>query len=73
MSATLEELKTTKQPRATAKFIQITSGLPYGAALTVFALDEDGDVWQIIPGREPDEWQRLPKKRAGGPGRPASR
>lgn len=70
MSVTLEEPKSGK---ATARFIQITSGLPYGQALTIFALDENGDVWQIIPGREPDEWQRLPRKRAGGPGRPASR
>jgi len=70
MSATLEEPKTSK---ATSKFIQIASGQPYGQGLTIFALDEGGDVWQIIPGREPNEWQRLPKKRAGGPGRPASR
>jgi len=58
--------------KTTAKFIQISTGLPYGQGLTVFALDEDGGVWQIVIGRE-EEWQRLPKKRAGGPGRPASR
>ena len=63
----------TKAPKATAKFIQISSGQPFGQGLTIFALDEDGDVWQIIPGREPEEWVRLPRKRAGGPGRPASR
>jgi hypothetical protein len=70
MSATLEEPKTQK---ATTKFIQISSGQPFGQGLTLFALDEAGDVWQIIPGREPNEWTRLPRKRAGGPGRPASR
>ena len=61
-----------QKARATAKFIQIASGQPFGQGLTLFALDADGDVWQIIIGRE-EEWQRLPRKRAGGPGRPASR
>jgi len=70
MTATLEEQK---QERATAKFVQISSGQPFGQGLTLFALDEDGNVWQIIPGREPEEWTRLPRKRAGGPGRRASR
>lgn len=68
MSAVAEKA----QERTTAKFVQISSGQPFGQGLTIFALDEDGHVWQIIPGRE-EEWQRLPKKRAGGPGRPASR
>jgi hypothetical protein len=68
MSQALQEKPAAK---ATAKFIQITTGLPYGQGLTVFALDETGDVWQLIV-RDEAEWTRLPKKRAGGPGRPAS-
>jgi hypothetical protein len=69
MSQALQEKPAAK---ATAKFIQISSGQPFGQGLTLFALDEAGDVWQIIPDREPHEWTRLPKKRSGGPGRPAS-
>lgn len=71
MSATVEEPRS-KTEKATAQFVQISSGQPFGQGLTIFALDSDGDVWQIIPGRE-QEWTRLPRKRAGGPGRPASR
>ena len=63
-----QEPKTT----ASAKFIQLTAGLPYGQGLVVFALDAEGSVWRMVEGRD-EEWQRLPKKRAGGPGRPASR
>jgi len=63
-----QEPKTT----TTAKFVQIASGQPYGQGLTCLALDAEGNVWQMIIGRD-EEWQRLPKKRAGGPGRPASR
>ena len=58
----------TEKPIVTQKFIQISSGQPFGQGLTLFALDDAGGVWQIIPGRE-DEWKPLPSKR----GRPASR
>jgi hypothetical protein len=61
----------TTEPKATAKFVQITS-MPYGAGYSLFALDEGGDIWQFIVGRS-EEWERLPRKRTGGPGRPASR
>lgn len=54
-----------------AKFIQIASGQPIGQGLTMFALDEAGDVWQIIPGREPEAWVKLPMARLAS-GRHAS-
>jgi hypothetical protein len=63
MSQTLQEKPAAK---ATAKFIQISSGQPFGQGLTLFALDEAGDVWQIIPDREPHEWTRLPRNAAAG-------
>lgn len=71
MSAVAEETRQQKE-RATAKFIQISSGQPFGMGLVMFALDADGDVWKLVVERD-EEWQRLPRKRAGGPGRPASR
>ena len=58
-----------QEPPPVRQFIQITSGQPFGQGLTLFALDEAGDVWQLIPGREPDVWQPLSRKR----GRLASR
>ena len=50
MSTAVEERP--KTDKTTAKFIQIASGQPYGQGLTLFALDEDGGVWQIIVGRD---------------------
>jgi hypothetical protein len=56
--------ETPRRPGET-KFIQITAGQPYGQGLTLFGLDEDGNVWQTIIGREP--WALLPR-----PGSPES-
>ena len=53
------------------KFIQIAT-LAYGAGWVVFALDDNGVVWQWYLGKR-EEWEALPRKRKGLPGRPASR
>ena len=57
----------------TAKFVQISSGLPWGAGLVLFALDDNGDVWQHIVDREPYGWTKLPTARLKPSGSPASR
>lgn len=53
-----------------AKFTQIAT-LSYAAGWVVFALDEDGVVWQWMIGKS-EAWEPLPRKRQGLPGRPAS-
>jgi len=70
MSAQAAPAKRTATTELSRKFIQISSGQPFGQGLTLFALDEAGDVWQIIPGRE-DQWKLLPRVRSTG--HPASR
>ena len=69
MSAQAAPAKRTATTELSRKFIQISSGQPFGQGLTLFALDEAGDVWQIIPGRV-DAWFKLPPERL--PGRPES-
>lgn len=40
------------------KFVQIAAGQPVGAGLCLFALDEDGQLWGTVFGRQ--EWTPLP-------------
>lgn len=67
MSAVSEQ----ERAQGKARFVQIAT-LAYAAGWCVFALDESGVVWQYMIGKS-EEWEALPRKRKGLPGRPASR